>query len=163
MQKILNDPIVVAELKEIFIDATHSASEEKGRREAGAYVFYDEASDKLYLGNIKYGEYTQGGAGTNGAVGLGSGSVQSNSDENNVIPLTALPIAAFHTHTPLTYLPEDDSRKVGFSSADIRFANNNHVPMILLDYVGIKEKDGNFYIYGGHSVDDPSNFLIYYP
>lgn len=163
VQKILNDTLIVGKLKEIFIQATHSASAEEGRREAGAYVFYDEISDKLYLGNIKYGEYIKGGAGTNGAVSLGSGSVRSHSDETNVIPLTALPIAAFHTHTPLTYLPKADYRKVGFSPADIAFAKRNNVPLILLDYVGTEGRDGNFYIYGGHSIDDPSNFIIYYP
>lgn len=162
-QKILNDTLIVGKLQQIFIQTTHSASAEEGRREAGAYVFYDEVSDKLYLGTIKYGAYVQGGAGTSGAVNLGNGSVASNSDENNVIPLTAVAIAVFHTHTPLTYLPEDDSRKVGFSPADIAFANRNNVPMILLDYVGIEATDGNFYIHGGHSIDDPSNFIIYYP
>ncbi|MGG5507509.1 MULTISPECIES: hypothetical protein [unclassified Myroides] len=125
--------------------------------------FYDEVTDKLYVGNVKYGEYIQGGAGTNGSVSLGSGSVSSNSDENNVIPLTAVSIAAFHTHTPMTYLSSLLSRKVGCSPADIAFANRHNTPMIVLDYVGTKGEDGNFYIKGGHAIDDPSNFIIYYP
>ena len=163
VQKILNDPLVVATLQEIFIEATQSASEENGMREAGAYIFYDEATDRLYVGNVKYGEYVQGGAGTNGSVNLGSGSVSSNSDENNVIPLTAIPIAAFHTHTPLTYVLGEASRKIGFSPADISFADRHNVPMIVLDYVGMEGTDGNFYIQNGHPIDDPSNFIIYYP
>ncbi|MGG5507510.1 MULTISPECIES: hypothetical protein [unclassified Myroides] len=39
VQKILNDSLIVATLEEIFIEATQSASEENGRREAGAYIF----------------------------------------------------------------------------------------------------------------------------
>ncbi|MBB1138720.1 hypothetical protein [Myroides sp. WP-1] len=163
VQKILNDSLIVATLQEIFIEVTQSASEVNGRREAGAYIFYDEVTDKFYVGNVKYGEYVQGGAGTNGSVSLGSGSVSSNSDENNVIPLTAIPIAAFHTHTPLTYVIDEASRKIGLSPADIAFADRHNIPMIVLDYVGMEGTDGNFYIQNGHPIDDPSNFIIYYP
>ncbi len=163
VQKILNDSLIVATLQEIFIEVTQSASEVNGRREAGAYIFYDEVTDKFYVGNVKYGKYVQGGAGTNGSVSLGSGSVSSNSDENNVIPLTAIPIAAFHTHTPLTYVIDEASRKIGLSPADIAFADRHNIPMIVLDYVGMEGTDGNFYIQNGHPIDDPSNFIIYYP
>lgn len=163
VQKILNDPLIVAELQEIFIKATHSASEEEGRREAGAYIFYDEATDKIYIGNIKYGENIEGGSTMSGTVQLGNSNVEYNSDENNVIPLSAILVAAFHTHTPLTFLPNNTLRKAGFSSSDILFANTYKVPIIVIDYIGVKGKDGNFYVNGGHSIDDPSNFFIYYP
>ncbi|WHT37855.1 hypothetical protein QNH98_11970 [Myroides sp. mNGS23_01] len=163
MQKILNDVLIVAELQEIFIQATHSASAEEGRREAGAYIFYDEATDKIYVGNVKHGENVEGGSSMSGTVRLGNSNVEYNSDENNVIPLSAVLIAAFHTHTPLTYLPNNVLRKAGFSSSDILFANTYKVPIIIIDYIGTKGKDGNFYIKGGHSIDDPSNFFIYYP
>ncbi|MGQ8868212.1 hypothetical protein [Myroides sp. TSA_177.3] len=163
VQKILNDPLIMAELQEIFIEATQSASEENGRREAGAYIFYDEATDKIYIGNVKYGEHVEGGSSMSGTVKLGNSNVEFNSDENNVIPLSAILVAAFHTHTPLTYLPNNTFRKAGFSSSDILFANTYNVPIIVIDYIGTKGKDGNFYIQGGHSIDDPSNFFIYYP
>lgn len=135
------------------------ASKDKGRRERGFWVYYDKSTGKYYTGKEKTGEYVKGGEGTHASVKPGGSSPNSNGDH---IPKTATPVTFVHTHTPLTY-ESDAQRPVGFSTGDISYANEYQIEIIVIDYVGTEADDGNYYLYGGHNIDDPTKEYIYIP
>lgn len=134
-------------------------SPEKGRRELGVWVFYDEETKKYYVGNIKEGQYTKGGEGTNASIAPGNATPAKNGSH---IPSTAKPVTFIHIHTPLTN-EKDCQRQVGFSQSDITYANANNIEIIVVDYVGTLAPDGIYYIYGGHDINDPMQDYYYIP
>ena len=55
-------------------------------------------------------------------------------------------------------------RKVGPSKEDIVNADKNKLPIIVYDYVGVKDPEtGVYYVIGGHKVSDPKKMYIYQP
>lgn len=64
--------------------------------------------------------------------------------------------AFFHTHTPLTYCPEEVRRKTGPSKSDISFAEEYGIPGLLYDYSAS-------YIYGGEEKDAQAKIYTFGP
>jgi len=157
-ENVRKDATVKAAVSKMLTNTKNDASEDKGRRERGFWVYYNPKTGKYYVGNEKIGEYVKG-EGTKGSVFPGSSAPGSNGDH---IPKGSIPVTFIHTHTPLTF-ETDCRREVGLSQPDLDYANSNNMEMIVIDYVGIEGDDGRFYIHGGHDIDDPTKEYIYIP
>lgn len=78
-------------------------------------------------------------------------------------PPNSVPVAFYHTHAPLTHVPNTFFRDTGFSDADIKFSNFTKFDIIITDYVGTLGDDGKFTVRGGHGIDAPAKVYIYSP
>lgn len=149
----MKDQIVKKNIEKLKADMKNNASKEDGRREKGFWIYYDKDTKKYYVGNEKN---VKGGVNTNASIVPGSSSPKNNGDH---IPKTATPVTFVHSHSPLTYV-EDGRREVGFSPSDRKFADENNIEIIVIDYIGTKFEDGTF-IEGGHDINDPVKEYIY--
>lgn len=72
-------------------------------------------------------------------------------------------VAYFHTHTPLTYCESDDvdSRVVGISEGDEKWAEAYKIPIFVYDYKAEAQAGGTGRILIGHSLDAEAEYLFY--
>ncbi|MFV0332215.1 MAG: hypothetical protein ACK5KL_20685 [Dysgonomonas sp.] len=159
VENITKNADVQKAFKTMIQNVKNDASKATGRRERGFWIFYDKATKKYYTGNEKVGPYVKGGAGTKGDAIPGGGSPSLNGSH---IPKTAIAVTFVHVHTPLTY-EENCRREVGPSEGDINYADGYNIEIIVIDYVGKVDTDGKYYIYGGHSINDPMKEYPYVP
>lgn len=160
IKNILKDPEVINAIKDMWKQIKDAATPE-GRLEKGFYVFYDSASGKYYIGNMKTGSLVKGGEGTKGPVYAGSAQPRHNGDH---IPKTAVPVCFIHGHTPLTYVEGDVYRRVGISEADQKWADENGAPVVAHDYVGEYDSErGEYIITSGHDKNGTTQNYIAYP
>ncbi|WP_152568380.1 hypothetical protein [Porphyromonas macacae] len=159
IKNILKDPEVINAIKDMWKQIKDAATPE-GRLEKGFYVFYDSASGKYYIGNMKTGSLVKGGEGTKGSVYAGSAQSRHNGDH---IPKTAVPVCFIHGHTPLTYVEGDVCRTVGISEADQEWADKNGAPVVAHDYVGEYRPGYGYIIKSGHDKNAPTKNYIAYP
>jgi hypothetical protein len=130
---------------------TKNAASSSGRRERGFWIYANTASMSYEYGTTILGPNVTGCTGTNASIvpgtpgeGLSTNPTQSGKH----------PIAFFHTHTPLTYCPNDTYRQTGPSPADILSANDTNVPGILYDYIGVYYNEVQYVgIRGGHDLN----------
>ena len=152
--KALQNPQIVKEIEELFKLATSKASKEMGRKEMGAWLFYNKKTGEFKLGKTVSGPYVKG-QNTKGTVQPPSSSQTSNGVDGSFVPISFV-----HTHTPLTHESSTLSRPVGFSQADIDFAKNTGT-IILIDYIGVYNPYTDRYIIiGGHKLEDPTEITI---
>lgn len=149
---------------------TWKAASESGKYEMGAWIYaylddgYLEYEVDMY--NIIEGENVAPCAG---------GSI-SNSEIQSAVYETIpefpwgpansearFAVAYFHTHTPLTYCESDDvdSRVVGISEGDEKWADAYKIPIFVYDYKAEAQAGGTGRILTGHSLDAEAEYLFY--
>ena len=131
----------------------------KGRREYGFWIFYDFKSGLVYPGNIKYGDLVTDA--TSASMKPGSNTPTTNGGH---IPLDAVPIGFFHTHTALSGYSPGLDRLVGPSKADSLFGDSTRVIMLIEDYIGVMDSiTGESRLHSGHDYRDSMKTYIYIP
>lgn len=158
-ENILKSSDTQASIKTLWKNTKNDASKEKGRRERGFWVYYDTKTEKYYTGKEKVGSYIKGDVGTKGSISPGSSQPKYNGDH---IPISAKPVTFVHTHTPLSY-SSDSRREVGLSQADKDYADKHNIDVIVIDYVGTRDRNNKYYIESGHDIDDPMKEYTYSP
>ncbi len=129
------------------------------RREWGCYIYYNKQTGKYSIGNPKYGEFVKG-VGAHGSVDQKDPRPQHNGSH---LTLDDIPVSHIHTHTPLSNEPEHLQRKVGASIVDQELADRCGYSILVIDYIGVKNSEGNYVIRGGYDVDAPMKFYIVSP
>lgn len=156
-ENIIKSPDVIDAVAKIWEKVKKDASAEKGRREWGAWIYYQSSTGKYYVGTERPApEYVKGGVDTKGTITTWSPSKAENGSH---IPKDAVQVSFFHCHTPLTYEP-GTQRLVGPSRVDMKLTKAWKMDVIVYDYVGNNSKNKRSYIYGGHKLDDPAQFYI---
>ena len=158
-KNVLKNPKMKEGMKKAWQLVLESASKTNGRREVGAWLYFDSVSKQYYIGNWRYGEYVHG-EGTHGSVEVGHPEASLNGDH---IPRTSEAFSFMHAHTALTYEDINIRRQTGPSRPDIDYANKYPgYTFYLIDYVGHYDSDaGNYYISGGASENSPVQIYIY--
>jgi len=138
---------------------TKNAATSNGRSERGCWIYINTASMTYECGTTIVGPNTEGCAGTAASVDIGS---PSEAVSSSPIIGGKYAVAMFHTHTPLTFCPSDNSRVVGPSDYDTDFAASEGVPGFVYDYYGTWSYS-DYRINGGHSIDASSQLFIFGP
>lgn len=121
---------------------TLKLASKNGRQEVGFFIYYDFDTKKYSIGETQYGPIIKGCDGTHASISLKP-------------PTNGTTVCAFfHTHTPLTYCPNDVSRDTGPSQTDINTADSYGLPGILYDYSATR-------IYGGQSLNSPAKLYTF--
>lgn len=132
---IQNNSEVKSKMEEAWNKMKSNASE-SGRQEYGFFVYYEEASNRIYCGAIQSGPNITECEGSHGTID------PSPDDPNFNLRVCAV----FHCHTTLEYCPNYTSRPTGPSSADRNLADSWQIPGLLYDYTAST-------IYGGDKKD----------
>ncbi len=120
------------------------------RREAGFWLYHNSKTNEYVSGNIKYGPAVPNLPGTNGHITPGSSSPSSNGVSSDCMPVTFV-----HSHTSLSKIEGDVQREVGISPADIEYGKKYNIPLIVVDYEGIKNtEDGKYYVTNETGIND---------
>jgi hypothetical protein len=155
---IMSDGVVSSNMAALWQETKNAASA-NGRSERGCWIYINTASMTFECGRTISGPNIVECAGTSGQVNMG---FRSEIVSSSPIIGGKYAVAMFHTHTPLTYCPSDNSRVVGPSTSDIRVANSQGVPGLVYDYVGSWNRV-EYEICGQDSIDDPSKLYIIGP
>lgn len=155
---IMSNGVVSSNMAALWQETKNAASS-NGRSERGCWIYINTASMTYECGTTIVGPNTEGCAGTAASVDIGS---PSEAVSSSPIIGGKYAVAMFHTHTPLTFCPSDNSRVVGPSPEDILFASSQGVPGFVYDYVGTWSTV-DYRILGGHSIDASSQLYIIGP
>ncbi|MFK2017799.1 hypothetical protein ACIXFS_15230, partial [Bacteroides fragilis] len=156
-EEVIKDATVKKALEEAWSDMLKRSTKVQ-RQEVGFWIYYDPVKKQYYIGKKRYGTPAKNYKKARAGINLGDKSPSVNG-----VPTTAKVVASFHTHTPLTEI-KDMMRKVGPSKEDIVNADKNKLPIIVYDYVGVKDPEtGVYYVIGGHTSDADKKLYTYTP
>ncbi len=157
LEEVIRDATVKKALEEAWSDMLKHSTKTQ-RQEVGFWIYYDPVKKQYYIGKKRYGAAVKNNGKARGNMNLGDKSPSVNG-----VPITAKPVASFHTHTPMSEM-KGMKRKAGPSKEDIANADRNKILIIVYDYVGEKSnQNGVFYVTGGHASDADRKIYTYIP
>ena len=158
---IQNNPTVRSAMSATWAQ-TKAAADRNGRQEFGFWIYANTIGGSV---TFETG-MTQSGprVGCDGHPTINPGVSTLNITLFNPLVGGTFPVAHFHTHTPLSFCPNSDTRyPVGPSPADISWAASRGVPGLVYDYVGTNMGGGRIGIRGGHDINAPARVWTFGP